>query len=290
MGAFDGNGNFVRSYSWVQDASNNINITASRVDTEDNGYATGLSLCVTRDGQGKMAADFLPATTASYNLGTGTKQWLAISALSGAIGPPASGVAWTVTAAASNYAAKFISSSGASGTEFGLQILAGVTASDIALSVQNHANSANYFQVGGAGSIQVGQPVGGDQGAGTINLASGIFVNAAPLFPGIPQNSQSAAYTTVLADANKHIYHPSADTTARTWTIDSNANVPYPIGTAITFDNDGSAGIITLAITTDTLVWLPSGGTGSRAIAPFGQGTALKVTATRWHLTGVGIT
>lgn len=45
----------------------------------------------------------------------------------------------------------------------------------------------------------------------------------------IPQNSQSAAYTTVLADSGKHIYHPSADTTARIWTIDSNANVAYPI-------------------------------------------------------------
>lgn len=109
-------------------------------------------------------------------------------------------------------------------------------------------------------------------------------------FLEIPQNSQSAAYTTVRSDSGKHIYHPSADTTARTWTIDSNANVPYPIGTAITFDNDTSAGVITLAITTDTLVWLPSGSQGSRTIAPNGQGTALKVGATRWHLTGVGIT
>jgi hypothetical protein len=44
-----------------------------------------------------------------------------------------------------------------------------------------------------------------------------------------------------LSDAGKHIYHPSADTTARTFTIDSNANVAYPIGTAITFVNDTSA-------------------------------------------------
>lgn len=68
------------------------------------------------------------------------------------------------------------------------------------------------------------------------------------------QNSQSAAYTTVLTDAGKHIYHPSADTTARTFTIDSNANVAYPIGTAITFVNDTSAGTLTIAITSDTLV------------------------------------
>jgi len=48
-------------------------------------------------------------------------------------------------------------------------------------------------------------------------------------FRNVPQNSRSAAYTTVLADAGKHIYHPGADTTARIWTIDSNANVAYPI-------------------------------------------------------------
>lgn len=109
-------------------------------------------------------------------------------------------------------------------------------------------------------------------------------------FLEIPQNSKSANYTTVLSDSGKHIYHPSADTTARTWTIDSNANVAYPIGTAITFDNDTGAGVITLAINTDTLVLLPTGATGSRTIAAGGQCTALKVTATRWHLTGVGVT
>lgn len=109
-------------------------------------------------------------------------------------------------------------------------------------------------------------------------------------FLEIPQNSKSAAYTTVLSDSGKHIYHPSADTTARIWTIDSNANVAYPIGTAITFDNDISAGIVTLAITSDTLVWLPTGSTGSRSLAAGAQATALKVTSTRWHLVGVGIT
>lgn len=57
----------------------------------------------------------------------------------------------------------------------------------------------------------------------------------------IPQNSNSADYTLVLGDSGKHIYHPSADTTARTITIPANASVAYPIGTAITFVNDTSA-------------------------------------------------
>jgi hypothetical protein len=107
---------------------------------------------------------------------------------------------------------------------------------------------------------------------------------------GIPQNSKSAAYTTVLADAGKHLYHPSADTTARIWTIDSNANVPYDIGTAITFVNDTSAGIITISITSDTLVLAGAGSTGSRALAANGIATAVKMTSTRWMISGTGLT
>lgn len=57
MGAFNGSGTFVRSYSWVTDAANGINITASRFDTEDDGFAGGLSNCITRDGQGGPTAN-----------------------------------------------------------------------------------------------------------------------------------------------------------------------------------------------------------------------------------------
>ena len=106
----------------------------------------------------------------------------------------------------------------------------------------------------------------------------------------IPQNSKSADYTLVLGDTGKHIYHPGADTTARTWTIPANASVAYPIGTAMTMVNDTSAGLLTIAITTDTLVWAPSGATGSRTLAANGCATILKLTNTRWQITGVGLT
>ncbi len=107
---------------------------------------------------------------------------------------------------------------------------------------------------------------------------------------GIPQNIRSAAYTTVLADANTHILHPSADTTARTFTIDSNANVPYPIGTAITFVNQNAAGVVTIAITTDTMRLAGAGTTGSRTLAANGIATALKITSTEWIISGTGLT
>lgn len=109
-------------------------------------------------------------------------------------------------------------------------------------------------------------------------------------FRGIPQNSQSAAYTLVAADAGKHIYHPSADTTARIWTIPANSSVAFPIGTAVTFINDTSGGVITLSITTDTLVLAGAGTTGSRSLAANGIATAVKVTSTRWQISGTGLT
>ncbi|WP_353189097.1 hypothetical protein [Pseudomonas sp.] len=106
----------------------------------------------------------------------------------------------------------------------------------------------------------------------------------------IPQNSQSAAYTLVLADAGRHILHPSADTTARTWTIPANASVAFPIGIAVTFVNQNAAGVITIAITTDTMRLAGAGTTGSRTLAANGIATALKITATEWLISGTGLT
>ena len=106
----------------------------------------------------------------------------------------------------------------------------------------------------------------------------------------IEQNSQSAAYTLVLADAGRHIFHPSADTTARTWTIPANASVAFPIGTAVTFVNQNAAGVITIAITSDTMRLAGAGTTGSRTLAANGIATALKVTATEWLISGTGLT
>lgn len=73
--AYDGNGNFLRLFSWVTDKNNGVPITSSRMDSEDNGFAAGLTLAVTRDGQGKMGADFVGSSANSYALGTIALPW-----------------------------------------------------------------------------------------------------------------------------------------------------------------------------------------------------------------------
>ena len=108
-------------------------------------------------------------------------------------------------------------------------------------------------------------------------------------FLNIPQNSQSAAYTLVLADAGKHIFHPSGDANARTYTIPANSSVAYTIGTAITFINMTSQ-VVTIAITTDTMYLSSAGTTGSRSLAQYGSATAVKMTSTTWLISGSGLT
>lgn len=108
-------------------------------------------------------------------------------------------------------------------------------------------------------------------------------------FAGPTQNSQSAAYTFVIGDAGGEIYHPSADTTARTWTIPTNASVAYAVGVKVELVNDCSAGAVTLQITSDTLEWFPTGATGTRMLAACSISTITKITTTKWVLTGAGV-
>jgi hypothetical protein len=140
---------------------------------------------------------------------------------------------------------------------------------------------------GGAGSTGPTGPAGTQGNAGNTG-PTGITGPTGPV--DIPQNSQSTAYTTVLADGGKHILHPSADTTARIFTIASNASVAYPVGTAITFVNQASAGVLTIAITSDTMRLAGAGTTGSRTLAANGIATALKLTSTEWIISGTGLT
>lgn len=54
---YDGNGNFTPVYIWVDDANNDIDIRADRMDGQDGDISTGLSNCITRDGQSTASAN-----------------------------------------------------------------------------------------------------------------------------------------------------------------------------------------------------------------------------------------
>lgn len=104
----------------------------------------------------------------------------------------------------------------------------------------------------------------------------------------IQQNIQSTAYTLVAGDAGKCIHHPASDANNRTFTIPANSSVPYDVGTVISFSNEVNT--VTVAITTDTLTWAADNSSGSRSLAAGGLATAMKITSTKWLITGVGLT
>jgi len=149
------------------------------------------------------------------------------------------------------------------------------------LALANNATLTAAGSVTFSGAFTTGVTV-------TANTTVTLPVSGTLGYLNIPQNSQSAAYTTVLADAGKTIFHPAADANARTFTIDSNANVAYPLGTVLQFINMTSQ-VVTLAITSDTLTWAQGGGTGSRSLAQYAVANCIKIATTQWLLTGTNI-
>ena len=109
-------------------------------------------------------------------------------------------------------------------------------------------------------------------------------------YQNIPQNSAASDYTLVLSDSGKHIYHPATDAVARTYTIPANSVVPFPIGTTVIFVNDTSGVNVSIACTTDTLVFAGPGTTGTRTLAQNGMATVIKITSTKWVISGAGLT
>jgi hypothetical protein len=148
--------------------------------------------------------------------------------------------------------------------------------------------TALAVNIGSSGAPVVNGGVLGTPSSGTLTNCTADGTDGVG-FRNVPIASKSAAYTTVLADSGKVIFHPSTDANARTFTIDSNANVAYPLGTVLTFINMTSQAV-TIAITSDTMYLVGTGTTGSRTLAQYGMASAIKMTSTTWIISGSGLT
>lgn len=188
--AFDGFGNFLRLHNWTQDAANNIDINAGEMDGEDNGFAAGLSLAVTRDGQGKMGADYLPATDNVYNLGTAVARWKSINNV--AIAP------------LSNLGGDIRNYGGISGTDAGAAIQASAAANALVII------PAGTWPIAAVPAIPVGvimQALPGSvfsgAGAATMGFSAGTY-------------NQMIEYNTPLTDYATNFYFRNANHTGGT--------------------------------------------------------------------------
>lgn len=176
------------------------------------------------------------------------------------------------------------------GQSHGLQVNAGTNSSDICFefSQADTVSGNNIMFAFGDGSVIVGN-TGTAEGAGTLNVQNGLFIGNAPLYIGAPVTNFSTSNPTItLASANKCLQSTANSLTV---TIPSNASVPFPVGTMLTFSNQGpSANTLSIAITSDTLVLAGTSTGGTRSLADNGLATALKVTSTLWIISGSGLT
>lgn len=122
---------------------------------------------------------------------------------------------------------------------------------------------------------------------GATTLGSSATVNGYDVRNPISPNSQNGTYSTVLADGGQSITHSSGS--AHTWTIDG--SVAYPVGTTITFFNNGT-GVVTIAISTDSMQLAGTVTSGSRTLTgPNAIATAYKYASGQWVImNGAGLT
>ena len=161
------------------------------------------------------------------------------------------------------------------GFSSGLYLQAGTTSGDYSLEAALQ-NGTVTFRVQGDGQTYVYAPGAASAGpTGTFQIG----------FLDTPQNSQSGSYQLAMTDRGNSILMTGS---GKTLTIPANSTTAFPTGTSIIVITGGAA--LTIAITTDTLAWLPSVATGSRTLAARSVATLYKASATTWYIWGFGIT
>lgn len=158
----------------------------------------------------------------SFYYGTnasGTKGWYATSTTSpggsttqvqfnnsGAFGGSSS-LVWdnthdtlTINGSASHYAV-IINGSNTNNTSQGLNVVAGTSASDIALLIES-VGLTRLLELTGDGGLQLGNPAGGTKGIGTINVSSGLYVSNV----AVPTVGSSPTWT------GNHTFSPASGT------------------------------------------------------------------------------
>ena len=129
--------------------------------------------------------------------------------------------------------------------------------------------SLTYLSVTAAGNF--------DFKGGTVTTSNASAAEVG--FKGMPAASDE---TPVLTDAGKVII------AGGNVTIPANSSVAYPVGTVMTVvNNTGSS--ITIAVTSDSMIWTLDGTTGTRTLAGRGIATVIKTASTTWYIAGTGL-
>jgi len=174
------------------------------------------------------------------------------------------------------------------------------------LSTLQRGTTSGYVltaQGTGAAPIYALQPTGTTTYSGLLalstsgNTLSGTATDVAAtpqgvkvLYSVLQQNTTSGNYTLSSGDAGGMIFHPNADTTARTYVVPPNSVIPYRIGTVITFVNRSNSGVVTITMSADTMYYTGTlSSSASRTLGTNGLATLTKTDSTVWIISGTAL-
>jgi len=263
---FQGNGTFARIYRWQNDAANGLDILADRFDAEDDGFATGLSNCITRDGQSPPTA----------SIPWGNQNLTGVGALSGAsfgfTGNGTIGGTLGVTGVAT-FAAPIVANTPNSGTTGALRIAGNPTSGNAIIQFTDNSvttqwgyvsvTSAGIFGFSGAASF-----AGGLVAGTTISDGRASPTQRAIGFRGIPIPAAiTTSYTLALVDVGSCLEIGAGGSI----TIPPNSGVAFTPGDTIILQETAGA---TRTIAPGAGVTLRQTGTtntGTRTLKAYGQ-------------------
>lgn len=307
---FNGSGAFQRVRNWVADAAAGIKIRADYHDAEDDGFATGLSNCITKDGQttitnnipfnnrriinlGDPVNDHDAATKRSAYDSSADKVFKSGDTMVGNLTIDKSSPVIILNKALLGLAALLGQQAGSPRWAMYLgddsNETGGAAGSDFVL--------LNYDDAGALlGQVLVGVRASGllkvkADPVEPLGIATKKYVDNYPylpynaqLFAGIPLVTPAFPYTPIATDAQKAIVGTGAVT------LPTNAAVPYPLGTCITFIASGGNQSIA-AGAGDTMYWQDgfTAKTGTRTMLTAGIATAIRTGPTTWVISGSGM-
>jgi hypothetical protein len=192
--------------------------------------------------------------------------------------------AGTIQAAFCATSGAFFQASSSSGT-------VGLAMNSVGADFGNVGNlSSQLWQLGYANNVNaIGTAALTWNASGNVQIQDGNGSMFDAGFRAVPfKQLATGAYTPILSDSGKYL--DCVNGTAVT--MPTNAAVPYPLGTVITFLGDFGAGSATIAAGAgETLFLAPTTGTtGTRTLNPLAVACLLRISISQWVMTGVGIT
>ncbi len=270
---FNGVGTFTRIYSWVTDAANGILVRADRTDTDSNDIASGLSNCMTRDGQSPATAAIPMGSQKITGLANGVAAQDATTVLQvftaptfvGPVTVSSGGIAVTGNSTITGTLGSLtgLSSSGTVSFTAGTTTVATATALTNSTVAASTAYSDTAIAVETAARVAADllkAPIASPTFTGTVTIPGGASISgfatlASPTFTGVP-----AAPTATAGDSSTQL--------ATTAFVATQA-----FSTALPLQTGNSGKVVTTNGTTASWTLI---GTASQSIRVNAGGTALE--------------